>query len=391
MKIALVGDIMASFSFEVAADDSFMKVASEISECDIALGNLETVLHDYQFPPAAESGGSWMRCPPSVAGSLKEIGFSMLSLANNHAGDWGVAGMEITKRNLEKSGILYAGVGRDQDESFSPAVLSSSQGAVSLISMTTTSPIHATSGFPKIGSPGRPGVAFVPIYETLEVPVEEFQSLVRIANKFSGSKESRYVDIADYRFIPGNEFRRHSYCDTESLDLAISNTRSAAAASDVVVASIHSHQHGDQADSPSAGLVELARGLVEAGARIVFCHGSHKIRGIELLGRSVIFYSLGNFIFQPSGISGQHEVDWGSDMGYWKSAIAFVDVENDSISIKMKPIAISNLKESSRYGLPGFVFSENSTSELENLSALAAKFGVSVGRNGEVVPAQSSI
>src|SRR5699024_11348995 len=89
LKISLVGDIMPSFSFEVAADDSFMKVASEISECDIALGNLETVLHDYQFPPAAESGGSWMRCPPSIAGSLKGIGFSMLYLGSIDAGGTG--------------------------------------------------------------------------------------------------------------------------------------------------------------------------------------------------------------------------------------------------------------------------------------------------------------
>lgn len=69
----------------------------------------------------------------------------------------------------------------------------------------------------------------------------------------------------------------------------------ARAVADVVVVSAH---WGDEfVDCPSPQERVLARRWIESGATVVIGHHPHVIRGYERWGPGVIFYSLGNFVF----------------------------------------------------------------------------------------------
>lgn len=56
----------------------------------------------------------------------------------------------------------------------------------------------------------------------------------------------------------------------------------------------------------------FVRKCIDAGATIVVCHGPHVVRGIEVYNSGVIFYGLGNFIFQ------HEDVDYLPEEFYWK-------------------------------------------------------------------------
>jgi poly-gamma-glutamate synthesis protein (capsule biosynthesis protein) len=82
----------------------------------MAFTNLEMLFHDYEPYPMAESGGTWMRADPALANDLVWAGFDMVSRANNHTGDYGVLGMELTTKYVAEAGIVQAGVGRSLAE-----------------------------------------------------------------------------------------------------------------------------------------------------------------------------------------------------------------------------------------------------------------------------------
>lgn len=116
LTLNFVGDIMLGRQVGKAIinnDDScwpFRDIYSEINSADLLVGNLECVFVDkiitgtinYKkilFPAYGES----------VRG-LKLAGFDVVSLANNHSLDFGIKGVEATKKILEADGIKCAGI-----------------------------------------------------------------------------------------------------------------------------------------------------------------------------------------------------------------------------------------------------------------------------------------
>ncbi len=67
--------------------------------------------------------------------------------------------------------------------------------------------------------------------------------------------------------------------------------RKSAAEFDITVVAIHSHDE-------SAWLRKFARQAIDAGANIVHVHGVHSVRGIEIHNGGIIFYGLGDFVYQ---------------------------------------------------------------------------------------------
>jgi len=64
---------------------------------------------------------------------------------------------------------------------------------------------------------------------------------------------------------------------------------------DFVVLSLH--WGIELSEYPSPEQVEMAHRLVDAGAEVIIGHHPHVLQGIERYKRGLIFYSLGNFIF----------------------------------------------------------------------------------------------
>jgi len=116
--IAAVGDIMLGTDYpenrlpEAGGGTLLDKVAPTIRSADIAVGNLEGVLMDGGEPvktcrnPAA---CYLFRSPAGYAADLAAAGFDVLSLANNHARDFGEAGRSATMAALDAVGIRHSG------------------------------------------------------------------------------------------------------------------------------------------------------------------------------------------------------------------------------------------------------------------------------------------
>lgn len=119
VSIAAVGDIMLGSTWPDSNDlppndgaNLLREVAALLAGADIAFGNLEGPLID---------GGQTSKCPrksvncvafrvPTRYGKyLQQAGFDVMSLANNHALDFGQEGRSSTKRVLDDLGIAYSG------------------------------------------------------------------------------------------------------------------------------------------------------------------------------------------------------------------------------------------------------------------------------------------
>jgi hypothetical protein len=117
-KIAAVGDIMlgTNYPFNHLPDegiDLLKEVKPILQKMDISFGNLEGVLLDEGEP--VKECPDLTRCyvfksPVNYAKLLKDAGFTMMSLANNHARDFGEPGRLSTMAALEAQGILHSGI-----------------------------------------------------------------------------------------------------------------------------------------------------------------------------------------------------------------------------------------------------------------------------------------
>src|SRR4051812_2716131 len=114
--LALTGDSIIMQRLSVFKEPEFTKLFDLIRGSDAAFTNLETLFHDYEAPPAHESGGTWMRTDPPILKELVWAGFDLVSRANNHAGDFGVLGAQITSRYVREAGLVEAGVGNSLTE-----------------------------------------------------------------------------------------------------------------------------------------------------------------------------------------------------------------------------------------------------------------------------------
>lgn len=118
LKIAAVGDMMIGTDYpenRLPDDDGagFLgAVTPWLQSADIAFGNLEGVLVDGGEPGKRCSNPRacyLFRSPTRYAAHYAAAGFDVLSLANNHARDFGEAGRDDTMAALDAYGIHHSG------------------------------------------------------------------------------------------------------------------------------------------------------------------------------------------------------------------------------------------------------------------------------------------
>lgn len=116
VTVAAVGDVMMGSDFPAArlpkdgGRSLFAAAAPFFKRADIAMANLEGPLCEGGTPVKEPLPGRryLFRTPPAFAGNLTEAGISMVSLANNHARDFGREGLASTKKALARAGVLYS-------------------------------------------------------------------------------------------------------------------------------------------------------------------------------------------------------------------------------------------------------------------------------------------
>ncbi|MDH5570885.1 MAG: CapA family protein, partial [Gammaproteobacteria bacterium] len=118
ISLALVGDIMLGTDYpkNVLADDDGESLLDAVNpylqSADITFGNLEGVLLDGGLPEKAcknPDNCHLFRSPSHYAQHLLKAGFDVMSLANNHARDFGELGRTNSMQALSQAGILHSG------------------------------------------------------------------------------------------------------------------------------------------------------------------------------------------------------------------------------------------------------------------------------------------
>lgn len=119
--LTYVGDFVAHLHVVDSAYDSasdsydftpiFQYAGNWMNDTDFLVGNLETTLAGEPY-----SGSPDFSSPDDLAVSLKEVGFDLLTTANNHCLDQGFAGLTRTLDVLDEVGIDHVGTYRSQEE-----------------------------------------------------------------------------------------------------------------------------------------------------------------------------------------------------------------------------------------------------------------------------------
>ena len=104
LSLALTGDSIITRPIAVFQEPAFTRLIDLIRGADAAFTNLEMLFHDYEPYAMNESGGTYMRAEPALVKDLVWAGFDMVSRANNHSGDYGALGMNLTRSTWPRPG-----------------------------------------------------------------------------------------------------------------------------------------------------------------------------------------------------------------------------------------------------------------------------------------------
>jgi hypothetical protein len=242
--LAAMGDIMLGTENLLPPDGArgfFTDVKPYLRGRDIVFGNLEGPLTDRGFPTKNTSSerSFCFRTPPSYGTVLKDAGFNILSLANNHILDYGPEGRDQTVRILESLGIGHTGA---------PGQISRRVVRGRNFAFIGLAPNKGCQNINDI--PG--AVALV------KAALREDPASLVIVSMHGGAEGSAYMAVPD-----GPEM-------------------------------FMGENRGD--------LRRLSRALIDAGAAMIIGHGPHVPRGAEVYKDRLIVYSLGNFA-TASGIN----------------------------------------------------------------------------------------
>jgi len=246
INIFAVGDIMLDrgVEYKILKEGAgefnfpFLKIADDLKKADLLIGNLES--------PISEKGekiGSIysFRANPKAVEGLKYAGFDVLSLANNHALDYGRVALEDTMNILKNNDIQYIGAGFNDKEVFSLKIKEIKGIKIGFLAYT-----EFGSKFWKPGT-NTLGVAFFNI--------EDFEKIKREV-----SEAKKKVDILIISLHSGTEYVRN----------------------------------------PTSFQEEFSRICIDAGADLILGHHPHVTQPLEEYKEGWIAYSLGNFIFDQS-------------------------------------------------------------------------------------------
>ncbi|MFA5368791.1 MAG: CapA family protein [Candidatus Paceibacterota bacterium] len=273
VSLIAVGDIMLTRGVKTkivknGSDYPFLKIKDYLKSGDIVFGNLETPIASGR---AILPGEMLFRSDPGLEKQLKESNFSILSLANNHTGNFGTFGFEQTFKYLNEVGIKYVGAGQNKQEAYSPVWL-------------------------KVN-----GITFAFLaYDDIDFTPATYEA----------SDQSAGI----------------AFMHQANLEEAITSAKKQA---DFVIVSMHS---GDEyKDFPNQEQIDFAHAAIDFGAELVIGHHPHVIEPIEQYKGKYIFYSLGNFIFDQMWSLGTRE-GIATKITFDKNGI--IKIENSAILIE---------------------------------------------------------
>jgi poly-gamma-glutamate capsule biosynthesis protein CapA/YwtB (metallophosphatase superfamily) len=153
LKLALAGDTMLGRGVAERLDrdphhELFApEIVDAVREADLFVLNLECCISARGEPTPGRVFN--FRAPPWAAEALARLGVDCVTLANNHALDYGPDALLDTLSHLDAAGIRVVGAGTDPERARAPAVLD----GLTVVAFTDHPPDYAATDT-------RPGVAF---------------------------------------------------------------------------------------------------------------------------------------------------------------------------------------------------------------------------------------
>lgn len=239
-SIIAVGDMMIGSTYPrsiLPSDDAldyFKNVGSILQSADITFGNLEGTLFNGvgRVKKCSDPKICYtFKMPEHYVERFQDAGFDLLSIANNHIGDFGPEGINSTINILKNSKMKFAGVYNY------PFTIDTIDGL-----------IYSFTAFA-----ANPGTLKNDNYELIDSIVRHLDTIsdVVIVSLHGGAEGRKYRNITRQDEIFLNGKRGNPY--------------------------------------------KFARVAIDAGADLVLGHGPHVTRAVELYKNRLIAYSLGNF------------------------------------------------------------------------------------------------
>ncbi|MDE6404626.1 MAG: CapA family protein [Lachnospiraceae bacterium] len=247
VTMAFAGDILFDANYAImgavgSGGDISKGITPEVMErmqaADIMMLNNEFAYSNRGAP--IEEKQFTFRAKPETAAYLTDLGVDLVSLANNHAYDYGPTALEDTLDTLRETGIPYVGAGRNIGEARRPVYYIVGDIKIAFVSATQI--------------------------ERLDTP---------------DTKEATETSPGVFRCWNGAKF--------------LETIREAAQNSDFVVAYVHWGTE-NQVELDWAQLKQAPE-LIEAGADLVIGDHPHCLQPIGVIGGVPVIYSLGNFWF----------------------------------------------------------------------------------------------
>ena len=159
VRVALAGDTMLGRGvgerlLEVGPKGLFTRgVLDAVADADLFLLNLECCVSERGVPWARPGKPFYFRAPPLAVRTLELLGVDCVTLANNHALDYGPVALGDTLTLLRDAGIECVGAGADVAQARAPAVFGAGGLRIAVVGVTDH-PEDFAAG------PESPGVAF---------------------------------------------------------------------------------------------------------------------------------------------------------------------------------------------------------------------------------------
>ncbi len=241
----------------------FGPVRSLLSAPDVLFGNLEGTYSDN--PQPAPSGGTPLYPKAHNLAVFAEVGFDVLSLANNHIVDAGHAALLDNYERLRAQGVLTCGAGANIKLAREPAIVEAKGITVAFLAYASVFPngYEARSNVP--------GLAPLRAYDFWRPAFDNYH-------------------------MPGTPPLTQSVHDERDLAALREDIAAARKRADLVVASFHwgdflKPLHLTDHERKTAHL------CIDEGVDLVVGHHHHALRGMEWYRGKPIFYGLGHFVF----------------------------------------------------------------------------------------------
>ena len=428
--LVTVGDCIISRPLlqYAARDEGFRKVVEILERADVTYGNMETSIFDlrhfsgYPYPGPDDVT---LVALPEVAKDLAQMGFDVVSRANNHALDWGLEGMRETSHWLEAAGIAYAGAGENLGLAQAAGYFDSAKGRVGLVSMASTFR-PGTEALPAMGAaPARPGINALTLKKSVTVSPEQMAEVVRLRNAlYPAEKDNKIpeeLSLLSNKFVAGKNFGFQYAMDAADLSGILRGVRQGKQHSDFLITSIHSHEPAGSAeakndfrDTLADFLQDLAHQAIDSGADIFVATGIHHLGPIEIYKGKPVFYGMGDFFWadiqepMPANIYQQYqkaladafirpELATHADLNNVTNALGFAGQppfdamiaesrfdHGKVVEIRLYPVDLGYGMKLTESGTPRLAGPEQSQRILRHVQEISQKYGTKVQIDGSV-------